>query len=79
MVEDQDLDRLGVAQQFPVYKQQLCVILPRAAHVNRINNILRNRNPTRYSATANSRLSARAFERDQLWASAPAGEPNDLG
>ena len=53
VVEDQDLDRLGVAQHFPVYKQQLCVILPRAAHVNRINNILRNRNPTRYSATAN--------------------------
>jgi len=58
VVEDQDLDRLGVAQQFPVYKQQLCVILPRAAHVNRINNILRNRNPTRYSATASELLSA---------------------
>lgn len=58
VIEDQDLHRLGVAQQFPAYRQQLCVILPRSAHVNRINNILRNRNPTRYSATANELLSA---------------------
>ena len=58
VVEDQDLSRLGIAGQFPEYKQQLCVILPRTAHVHRINNILRNRNPTRYSATASELLPA---------------------
>lgn len=58
VVEDQDLARLGIAPQFPSYQQQLCVILPRAAHVARINNILRNRNPSRYSATASELLTA---------------------
>jgi hypothetical protein len=58
IVEDQDLQRLGIAQHFPVYKQQLCVILPQSAHVNRINNILRNRNPSRYAATAPELLGA---------------------
>jgi hypothetical protein len=58
IVEDQDLGRLGIAQQFPPYQQQLCVLLPRSAHIGRINNILRNRNPTRYSATAKELLSA---------------------
>ena len=56
VVEDQDLARLGIAGQFPPYQQQLCVILPRAAHVARINNILRNRNPSLYSATAGELL-----------------------
>lgn len=58
VVEDQDLHRLGIAQHFPVYRQQLCVILPRSAHVDRINNILRNRNPSRYSATAHELVGA---------------------
>jgi hypothetical protein len=58
VVEDQDLTRLGIAPQFPPYQQQLCVILPRAAHVDRINNILRNRNPSRYSASASELLAA---------------------
>jgi hypothetical protein len=58
IVEDQDLSRLGVAFQFPTYVNQLCVLLPRSAHVHRINNILRHRNPTRFSATALELLSA---------------------
>ncbi len=58
VVEDQDLARLGITAQFPPYQQQLCVILPRAAHVARINNILRNRNPSRYSASAIELLGA---------------------
>ena len=58
VVEHQDLERLGIASQFPVYEQQLSVILSHSAHVDRINNILRNRNPSRYSATANDLLSA---------------------
>jgi hypothetical protein len=58
VVERQDLERLGIASQFPVYEEQLCVLLPREGHINRINNILRNRNPSRYSATAEELLSA---------------------
>src|SRR5262245_20336448 len=58
IVEAQDLDRLGLSSQFPNYESQLCVLLPREAHVGRINNVLRNRNPSRYSATARELLSA---------------------
>jgi hypothetical protein len=42
----------------PISFLQLCVILPRAAHVARINNILRNRNRCRYYATASELLIA---------------------
>jgi hypothetical protein len=52
------LIRLGLANEFPRYEEQLCVLLPRSAHVDRINNILRNRNPTQFSATAGELLSA---------------------
>lgn len=58
IVEHQDLDRLGIAKHFPPYKDQLCVLLPRSAHVDRINNILRNRNPTKLSASPQDLLSA---------------------
>lgn len=45
IVEAQDLDRLGIAQQFPAHKDQICVLIPRAAHRKRINSILRHSNP----------------------------------
>src|SRR3954452_5537232 len=45
IVEKQDLDRLGIVSHFQNPEHQLCVLLPREAHVERINNMLRNRNP----------------------------------
>ncbi len=41
VVEAQDLERLGVAAAFPAYKEQLAVLLPQAAHIRRINSVLR--------------------------------------
>jgi len=43
--EYQDLERLGVAAKFPPYNEQLTVLLPRAAHVKRINSDLRIQAP----------------------------------
>src|SRR5215469_2516360 len=45
VVEAQDLERLGVAVKFPQYEEQLTVLLPQAAHVQRINSVLRNQAP----------------------------------
>ena len=45
VLEAQDLERLGVAQKFPAYEQQLTVLLPHAAHIRRINSVLRNQAP----------------------------------
>ena len=45
VVEAQDLERLGVAARFPPYQDQLTVLLPRAAHIKRINSVLRNQAP----------------------------------
>lgn len=45
IVEEQDLERLGVAHLVPVSEGQLCVLLPERAHVGRINSILRRQNP----------------------------------
>jgi hypothetical protein len=45
VVEAQDLERLGVAARFPQYGEQLTVLLPQAAHIKRINSVLRNQAP----------------------------------
>lgn len=45
VVEAQDLERLGVSAKFPAYDQQLTVLLPQAAHIQRINSLLRNQAP----------------------------------
>jgi hypothetical protein len=51
VVEDDDLDRLGVRNHAAAYEDQLCVLLPKGAHEKRINSILRRENPTMYQAT----------------------------
>jgi hypothetical protein len=75
IVEKQDLERLGVASRFPDPEHQLCVLLPREAHVGRINNMLRNRNPSRYSATAEELLSAYREAYDLVGDYSGAGAP----
>jgi hypothetical protein len=45
VVEAQDLERFGVAGKFPPYQEQLAVLLPQAAHVKRVNSVLRNQAP----------------------------------
>ena len=45
VVEAQDLERLGVTGKFPAYDEQLTVLLPHAAHIQRINSVLRNQAP----------------------------------
>lgn len=45
-----DVTRLGYSPFSPGYDEQICVILPAAAH-HRINSILRRENPTSLSAT----------------------------
>jgi hypothetical protein len=57
IVEYQDLGRLGISSQFPERKDQLCVLLPYAAHRKRIK-ILQSRNPSSYSVTAPELMSA---------------------
>jgi len=52
IVESQDLERLGIDQQFPRREQQICVLIPERAHVGRINSVLRNQNPTAVKVTA---------------------------
>lgn len=45
VVEAQDLERLGMAAKFPAYEHQLTVLLPQAAHIQRVNSLLRNQAP----------------------------------
>jgi hypothetical protein len=45
VVEAQDLERMGVAATFPPYNEQLAVLLPQAAHIKRVNSVLRNQAP----------------------------------
>jgi len=45
IVEFQDLERLGVAGKFPPYSEQITVLLPQAAHIQRVNSVLRNQAP----------------------------------
>ena len=57
VVEAQDLERLGVSAKFPVYEEQLTVLLPQAAHIRRVNSVLRNQAP-KYAAMPISDLLA---------------------
>ena len=57
VVEAQDLDRLGVAAKLPAYDQQVTVLLPQAAHIQRVNSVLRNQTP-KYAAMAAAELLA---------------------
>jgi len=49
VVEAQDLERLGIAARFPAYEEQVTVLLPQAAHIQRVNSVLRNQAP-KYAA-----------------------------
>jgi hypothetical protein len=40
VVEDNDILRLGLIAGFPKYEDQLCVLLPPAAHLSRVNSVL---------------------------------------
>ena len=51
IVEDQDLDRLGIRNLQPAYNLQVCVLIPWSAHQKRVNSIFRNQNPSSLSAT----------------------------
>jgi hypothetical protein len=42
VVETQDLSRLNIAQSSPSRNEQLCVLLPKLAHRDRINGVLRS-------------------------------------
>lgn len=53
VLEYDDLHRLGVQLSAPPYEEQFCVLIPKQAHVGRINSILRRENPTRYQASRN--------------------------
>jgi hypothetical protein len=60
VLEYDDLDRLGIRNHAPAYNDQLCILLPKQAHVKRINSILRGDNPPKYQATARELRSAYA-------------------
>ena len=57
VLEAQDLERLGVAEKFPAYEQQVTVLLPHAAHIRRLNSVLRNQAP-RYAVMTADELMA---------------------
>lgn len=58
VVEAQDLERLGVAGKFPSYHDQLTVLLPQSAHIQRVNNVLRNQAPMGAAMHATTLLAA---------------------
>jgi hypothetical protein len=58
IVEARDLDRLGIAHHFPVYEEQICVLIPEAAHAGRINSILNRMNPPSMIVNANFLMQA---------------------
>jgi hypothetical protein len=58
VVEVQDLERLGVAAKFPPHREQLTVLLPQAAHIKRINSVLRNQAPMHSIMPAGDLLTA---------------------
>ena len=60
VVEANDLERLGVAAKFPQYQDQLTVLLPQAAHIKRINSVLRNQAPAHAAIPTNDLLTAYA-------------------
>jgi hypothetical protein len=49
-LEALDVDRLNLGPFSPAYDQQICVLIPAAAH-HRINSILRRANPTKLTAS----------------------------
>jgi hypothetical protein len=49
--EKTDLERLDAVAKFPAYEGQLCVLIPSAAHRQRINQVLRSSNPTGMTAS----------------------------
>jgi hypothetical protein len=60
VVEAQDLERLGVAGKFPPYADQLTVLLPQAAHIQRVNSVLRNQAPVAAAMSGADLLAAYA-------------------
>ncbi len=60
VVEAQDLELLEVAARFPAYDQQLTVLLPLAAHIKRVNSVLRNQSPKYAVMEASDLLTAYA-------------------
>lgn len=60
VVETHDLRRLGIATQSPVRELQLCVLLPEAAHIGRINSVLRREVPIGRTWSAHTLLAAYA-------------------
>lgn len=64
IVERQDLERLGIQHKFPPYEWQICVLLPKGAHVKRLNSVFRHQNPSNWKATVGDLK--RAY-RDAYW------------
>jgi len=60
VVEAQDLERLGIAAKFPAYQDQPTVLVPQAAHILRINSVLRNHAPMYASTTHQDLLTSYA-------------------
>ena len=60
VVEARDLERLGVADKFPRYEEQLTVLLPQAAHIARANNVLRSQASMNATITMGDLLIAHA-------------------
>ena len=58
IVESQDLERLCVAARFPPYEEQLCVLLPMAPHIRRVNSVLRVEAPMHTTISAGDLLQA---------------------
>jgi hypothetical protein len=56
VVEARDLERLGAASAFPACQEQLTVLLPQAAHIKRINGVMRNQAPMGAVMPANTML-----------------------
>jgi hypothetical protein len=60
VVEAQDLARLGVDGRYPAYEQQLAVLLPQAAHTQRVNSVWRKPAPKHAAIAAADMLAAYA-------------------
>jgi hypothetical protein len=56
VLEEHDLDRLGIRPLFPDREMQFCVLIPYSAHQKRVNSVLRSENPVRYQANAEDLL-----------------------
>jgi hypothetical protein len=56
VLEEHDLDRLGIRILFPGREMQFCVLIPYSAHQKRVNSILRSENPVKDQASATDLL-----------------------